>query len=646
MSKSRRGIVTAGLFVALAAAFLCGAPAEAAPPWYYAVTGPDGAGTIPGDQVGEIVYFQLDATAPDTVWGNIRIEFDPALLECVSIEESPDTYGFWTSWVTETADPARGGGGTLYYYDGTGQGSNWAQTWVARYGPLNAGPSGSYDNTQGIIRLYVFTSAGGKYGSLPLRIGFRVKRTGTAVFAVRANDVTAFDWRPERLPYEYTSAVMIGEPACVEPPAGLAGWWPGDGNAADYAGGAPGELRGGAAFGTGVVQQAFLLDGQDDFIALPDARLPDIGGALTIQAWVNIREFPDGNMQIVQKDGATFEHAYAMAVLGESGGYHGTGPAQPRKFGLELTADGVWSGDATGGMWSRTPLEEGTWYHLAATYDGSTARLYLNGKLDASYGLSGEIERNGFPVRIGNFRAEQRDFFDGLIDEVQIYDRALSGSEIAAIYYAGFAGLCRPEQRPPAADAGPDRMIERTSCAGAPVTLDGSASSDPDGDALTYAWTWPGGSASGVDPVVTLPYGATTVTLAVEDESGGTATDSVDITVVDTIAPAISVTVDPDRLWPPNHAYVTVKPSVTVTDSCAEGTETVTLSAASNEPDEGLGDGDAPDDVVIHADGSVSLRAERSGRGRGRIYTITFQATDEAGNTATASAAVSVPHHK
>jgi len=94
--------------------------------------------------------------------------------------------------------------------------------------------------------------------------------------------------------------------------------------------------------------------------------------------------------------------------------------------------------------------------------------------------------------------------------------------------------------QPPVANAGQDRTVEQTSAGGADVTLNGSGSSDPDGDTLTYTWTWSGGSASGVKPVVTLPMGLTTITLTVSDGKL-TDTDTVDITVVDTTGPTVSV---------------------------------------------------------------------------------------------------------
>jgi hypothetical protein len=93
---------------------------------------------------------------------------------------------------------------------------------------------------------------------------------------------------------------------------------------------------------------------------------------------------------------------------------------------------------------------------------------------------------------------------------------------------------------PPIANAGADRTVERTSSAGAAVTLDGSGSSDPDGDALIYTWNWGGGSASGVTPTITLPMGLTTVTLTVSDGQASSI-DTVDIIVVDTTAPTVSI---------------------------------------------------------------------------------------------------------
>jgi hypothetical protein len=102
---------------------------------------------------------------------------------------------------------------------------------------------------------------------------------------------------------------------------------------------------------------------------------------------------------------------------------------------------------------------------------------------------------------------------------------------------ATFSILITSVNDAPTADAGPDQpTVERTSAAGTEVTLDGSGSSDPDGDSLTYEWTWAGGSTSGANPTVTLPPGLTTVTLVVSDGQLSD-TDAVDINVADTTPP-------------------------------------------------------------------------------------------------------------
>ena len=107
--------------------------------------------------------------------------------------------------------------------------------------------------------------------------------------------------------------------------------------------------------------------------------------------------------------------------------------------------------------------------------------------------------------------------------------------------------------------------------------------------------------------------------------------------------PSLSVSVSPNVLWPANHKYRTVEATLTSTSDVASVT---LLSVTSNEPDNGLGDGDTANDIVIVDNDTIKLRAERSGTGDGRIYTIIYQATNTCGATVTATATVTVPHSK
>ncbi len=205
---------------------------------------------------------------------------------------------------------------------------------------------------------------------------------------------------------------------------------------------------------------------------------------------------------------------------------------------------------------------------------------------------------------------------------------------------------------PPVADAGENQVVECQCPLGAEVILDGSGSSDPDEDELTYSWIWDGGSATGVSPTVTFPLGTTTVTLVVNDGTVDSVPDTVDITVQDTTPPEITVADEPIVLWPPNHNYHEIETDdfvTSVSDICdgeVGKDDVVITSVSSDEPEdvEGNGDGNTEDDIVIMDSQTVKLRAERQGKGNGRVYTINFAVTDGSENTATGSYQVWVPH--
>ena len=111
--------------------------------------------------------------------------------------------------------------------------------------------------------------------------------------------------------------------------------------------------------------------------------------------------------------------------------------------------------------------------------------------------------------------------------------------------------------------------------------------------------------------------------------------------ICETTPPTLSVTLSRTTLNPPNHKYVTVNATVTASDQTSP---TVTLvSVTSDEPDNGADDGDTTDDIVIVDKDTFKLRAERSGVGDGRVYTVTYRATDACGNSTIDTATVTVP---
>ena len=121
----------------------------------------------------------------------------------------------------------------------------------------------------------------------------------------------------------------------------------------------------------------------------------------------------------------------------------------------------------------------------------------------------------------------------------------------------------------------------------------------------------------------------------------------VGLNVCDAIAPTFDVvSVTPNVLWPANHKYVAVTANVTVSDNFDQNPVVELVSITSNEPDNGLGDGDTANDIVIVDDFHFKLRAERSGKGDGRVYTITYKVTDACGNSTVQSVTVTVPKSK
>jgi probable HAF family extracellular repeat protein len=215
----------------------------------------------------------------------------------------------------------------------------------------------------------------------------------------------------------------------------------------------------------------------------------------------------------------------------------------------------------------------------------------------------------------------------------------------------------------PVATVRADGRVECSIQGGSPVTLDGSASSDPDStpgtndDIVLFEWFLdfglPTQAPLGAGAILHtfLPLGSHNIALRVTDRSGTSSTDQVTVMVVDTTRPQLTLSLSPTLLWPPNHRMVPVQVAWQVSDACDPGAGAVLVSATNNEPDDaqGSGDGNTTEDIqgasIGTQDTMVVLRAERAGEGPGRIYTLTYAATDASGNTASTLGLVTVPHN-
>jgi len=140
--------------------------------------------------------------------------------------------------------------------------------------------------------------------------------------------------------------------------------------------------------------------------------------------------------------------------------------------------------------------------------------------------------------------------------------------------------------------------------------------------------------------------GASEVVCTVTDVASNQVSCSFTITVEDTEPPEIAdAAVNKPMLWPPNHKMVKVTVIYDDTDNCDPAPDCI-LSVTSNEAEDGIGDGTtSPDWEVVDAH-HVRLRAERSGPGNGRLYTITITCTDASGNSTAEDVTVLVPHSR
>ena len=207
----------------------------------------------------------------------------------------------------------------------------------------------------------------------------------------------------------YTATFQQGPSGLV---AGYAFQEAGGSSATDASGfGNDGSLSGATRTTSGKYGSALLFDGVDDLVVIPDSNSLDLTLGMTLEAWV----YPSAVMSywrsILHKQvDAYFLHANSTANRPMVGG--------------------IFGGSCCTILQGTSALPANQWTHLAGTYDGATLRLYVNGVQQASQARTGSLEVNGFPVHLGGNTYAPSEHFSGRIDEVRIYNRALSVSEI------------------------------------------------------------------------------------------------------------------------------------------------------------------------------------------------------------------------
>jgi glucose/arabinose dehydrogenase len=171
-----------------------------------------------------------------------------------------------------------------------------------------------------------------------------------------------------------------------------------------------GTVNGPTSTASGKFGRALSFDGTNDRVDVPDAGTLDLTNGMTLEAWVKPTTNAGWRTAILKERGTT-DLLYALYAS------NGAKPQTEAFTGAE---------NASGGT---AALALNAWTHLASTYDGTNLRLFVNGTQVSSKAVSGAMPNTANPLRIGG-NAVWGEYFAGLIDEVRVYNRALSATEI------------------------------------------------------------------------------------------------------------------------------------------------------------------------------------------------------------------------
>ncbi len=263
---------------------------------------------------------------------------------------------------------------------------------------------------------------------------------------------------------------------CAPDPAGLVGWWPGEGNANDIIGTNNGVLVNGTGFAPGIVGQAFSFNGTNNYVTNAVPGLTNITNSYTMEFWA----WPTaGRVSTTEvNNGINGTSGQRYAIFPNSGRYTGYVGA-----GVSVGTNGV-SVFEQGGAYMPsllvydTPLSN--WTHVAVVYSNQQPFLYLNSALVRTGLVS---TRASYPSTDLGESGQGYGYYAGLLDEVSIYSRPLSGAEILSIYNAGSAGKCGPPSPPVITVQPTNQTVLVGGTAMFTVTVTGATP-------LSYQWTF------------------------------------------------------------------------------------------------------------------------------------------------------------
>ncbi len=170
--------------------------------------------------------------------------------------------------------------------------------------------------------------------------------------------------------------------------------------------------------------EALEFDGTKTFINCGNSTKFDFPDGMTVSAWIKVRQFDKPWQAIVTKGDDTWQIERANEG----------GQVMFTVVGLKLSPRG---GAGRARVESQRDVNDGQWHHVVGLYDGRQMALYLDGKLEASVGATGVPAQNDEPVMIGANSSWRGRLFNGWMNDVRLYDCALSAEEILSLYHGG-----------------------------------------------------------------------------------------------------------------------------------------------------------------------------------------------------------------